>query len=439
MKKLIITGIAALLALCLHAQEFTNLFTAYRQHNCIVTDDSLIYVGCSRGINIYYMDGSFKTTVGADGEVYSAVRDHDGNIWFGVFAYTHGTKGGGLIKYDGSSWEFIPVNNNFVYTGITSITCDRNNNIWASINPGDSQNLSKVSKFNGTNWIDYTSFSDTIEINIAEEIVCDTNNTIFIGVSSNSIESYYNIISISESDTVLYNNSNSGTTVLCKHSSLVDKQNRVWFGGCFGRINSFENGAWTVHDNNSVFNNKSFSVIFQDFQDRMILATESKLFTEGEIEWEVNTFLDEHSLSSVSDINSDSEEKIWLVGNFDYGDAREGCLIKPVADTFQFLHPQSHIGFPREIAFSGNNIWFGKNAYLSSFNGVIWNNIFTTQHLCSEITTAVCTDIDGTLCTGHQLHYINKLRGILPNKFFNFAERILLAYNVLLNITIAFG
>ncbi|MDD3686889.1 MAG: T9SS type A sorting domain-containing protein [Bacteroidales bacterium] len=400
MKKLFITGIAALLALCLHAQEFTNLYTAYRQHKCIVADDSLIYVGCSKAINIYHYDGSYKTSVAVDGDVYSAVRDNNGHLWFGVFAYSNSTIGGGIIKYDGYSWEFIPVNNNFVYTGITSITCDHDNNIWACIVPYDGQNPARISKYNGTHWIDYTTFNDTLILVGVDEIVCDTNNVIFAGTKFDNVPGLSEIIAISATDTTIFDYINYNYTIACKHSSLVDRQNRVWFGGCYGHINSFDNGMWTVHDDYATFNNGSFSAIYQDFQDRMILATGSKLFTEGEIDWEVNTYLEEHSLAAVSDIKADSEQQVWLVGNFDSGDAREGCLIKPIADTFQLLHPQSHIGYPREIAFSEDNIWLGKSAYLSHFDGEIWNNNFTSENLCSEITTAICTDINGNLWYG---------------------------------------
>jgi ligand-binding sensor domain-containing protein len=400
MKKLFITGITALIALCLHAQEFTNLYTAYRQHNCIVADDSLIYVGSSKAINIYHYDGSYKTSVAVDGEVHSAVRDHDGSLWFGVFAYSNSTIGGGVIKYDGYSWEFIPVNDNVIYSYVTSINCDKNNNIWVCIAPVHSQNLVKVSKYDGSQWFDYSVFGDTIVLDDAMEIVCDTNNIVYVGVKSNNIVGDYGVIAISSTDTLIYNSANSEMTVRCKHSSLLDRQNRVWYGGCYGHVNSFENGLWTVHDNNTIFNNASFSAIFQDFQNRIWLSSGSKIFVEDETTWSVNNFLSEHLVTSVSDIVSDYDQQIWLSANFSNEDMREGCLVKPVADTFELLYAKSHIGFPREIAFHEDKIWLGKSAYLSHFDGAIWNNTFTTENLCSENTTSVCTDINGNLWYG---------------------------------------
>lgn len=416
MKKLIITAIATLIVLNINAQEFTNLYTAYRQHNCLVADDSLIYVGCSKAINIYHYDGSYKTSVAVDGEVYSAVRDNNGHLWFGVFAYSNSTIGGGIIKYDGYSWEFIPVNDNLFYSYVKSINCDKNNNIWACIAPVDGQSPVKISKYDGFQWFDYTVFGDTIVLDDAMEIVCDTNNIVYVGIQSNNIVGYDGVIAISSTDTLIYNSTNSDMTVSCKHSSLLDRQNRVWYGGCSGHINSFENGLWTVHDDNTVFNNASFSAIFQHINNRMWLVSGSKIFIEGETDWTVNDFLGEQSILSVTEIISDLDEKIWLSGNFDSEDVRRGCLIKPVAETFELLYALTHIGFPHEIAFHEDKIWLGKSAYLSYFDGETWNNNFTSDNLCAENTTAICTDINGNLWYGTENGLYKQTSNQLPEQ-----------------------
>ncbi|MDD3740807.1 MAG: two-component regulator propeller domain-containing protein, partial [Bacteroidales bacterium] len=246
MKNILLSILALLLTISVGAQEFTNFYTAYREHLCIVTDDSLIYVGCPNAINIYYRDGSYKTSIGVGGVVYSAVRDNNGNLWFGSCGYNN-NNGGCLIKHDGSSWEIIPLIDSFVYSDITSITCDRDNNIWVAVNANSGLDAAKISKFDGSTWYDYTTFNDTLVLVGVDKIVCDTNNVIFAGTKFDNVPGLFEIIAISETDTTIFDYINYNYTVACKHSSLVDRQNRVWFGGCFGHINSFENGVWTVH------------------------------------------------------------------------------------------------------------------------------------------------------------------------------------------------
>lgn len=407
MKKQVFTLLALLLTIASTAQDFTNYYTGYAPHHTIITDDSLIYVGCERAINIYHKDGRYKTTIGVNGRIFSATKDNSGNLWFGLFSYTSGTQGGGVIKYDGNLWEFIPINDNSIYSGVISIACDKNDNIWTCIAPVNSLDHARISKYDGSQWYDYSVFSDSIVLNGVSVIVCDTNNIIYAGINYG----HQGIIAISSTDTVIYDYTNSPMTLLCKHSSLVDRQNRVWFGGCFGRINSFENGLWTVHDNNDVFGNGSFSAIFQDINNHMWLTCSAKIFIEGETDWTENDYLVEQSISYVTGIVSDSDEQIWLTGNFDDGDAREGCLIKPVADTFELFYPQTHIGYPREIAFSNNKIWLGKSAYLSFFDDEKWNNTFIAENMCSEYTTSICTDSYGDLWYGTQSGLFKQTEG----------------------------
>lgn len=398
MKNILLSILALLLTISVGAQDFTNFYTAYRAHYCIVTDDSLIYVGCPNAINIYYRDGSYKTSVGVGGVVYSAVRDNNGNLWFGVCSYDNAI-GGALIKHDGYSWEIIPLIDSSIYSDITSIACDRNNNIWVAVNASSGQDAAKICKYDGTQWNDYSIFGDSLYLNEVDKIVCDSNNVIYAGVKSNCVTSYYNVITISETDTILYNGTNSAMTLACKHSSYVDRQNRVWFGGCFGHINSFENGLWTVHDDNSVFNNSSFTAIFQDNQFRMWLATGPNIFIQNDTGWTTNDYLVEQSIYAVNEITSDSEEQIWLASYFDYDDIRGGCLIKQVADSFELMYQKTHIGYPHEIAFNEDKIWLGK-PHLSFFDGEIWYNSFTTDNISSDITTSVCTDSNGDLWYG---------------------------------------
>ncbi len=411
MKKQIFTLLALLLTIAVTAQDFTNFYTAYRAHNAIVTDDSLIYAGCSNAINIYHKDGQYKTSIGTDGEVYSATRDNSGNLWFSVNAHTNETNGGGIIKYDGLSWKFIPVNDNFVYMGVNSITCDKNNNIWICNATPYNTNPARISKYDGIQWTDYSVFADTLVSYYADQIVCDSNNIIYAGIQSDNIAGIFGVIAISETDSILYNYTNSGITVDCKHASCVDRQNRVWFGGCYGHINSFENGNWIVYDDYNIFGSKSFSAIYQDTTGYMWLGTEGKIFIQNDTGWIVNNSLEQQSVFTITEIVSDAEENVWLAGNFDYDDIRRGCLIKPVADTFKLLYPQSHIGYPREIAFKNNKIWLGKGAYLSFFDGEKWNNTFSAENMCPEYTTSICTDSYGDLWYGTQSGLFKQTEG----------------------------
>ncbi len=84
------------------------------------------YTGSFRGFTIY--DGLNWESYHSEenpGSTYilAAAEDHDNNIWLGT--------GGGLIKYDGTSWVLFDSENSGLPTdAVHAVTVDRNGNVW---------------------------------------------------------------------------------------------------------------------------------------------------------------------------------------------------------------------------------------------------------------------------------------------------------------------
>jgi ligand-binding sensor domain-containing protein len=73
--------------------------------------------------------------------IYNMKVDSTGNIWF-----IRGSLGGGIYKFDGTSWiNYNTSNSPIPSNGIWGITVDRTNNMWFSCSVG-------LIKFDGTNW-----------------------------------------------------------------------------------------------------------------------------------------------------------------------------------------------------------------------------------------------------------------------------------------------
>jgi hypothetical protein len=405
MKNILLSILALLLTISVGAQEFTNYYSGYRSNYSVNADDSLVYAGCKNAINVFYKNGDFKEIIPIDGSVFSSVKDKTGNIWFAVCGI-QSSQSGGVIKYDGENWDFIPVDNGFVERGVTSITCDTNNNIWVTITPINSNSNGIIAKYNGIEWANYSTFGDTLTLDYAEQIVCDSNNIIYAGIMGG-------IIAISETDTIIYSNDNSGIIVSCTHSSYIDRNNNVWFGGHDYKPQVFNGENW--HQESEVPGG-GFYAIFQDTSEMMWFGTGHGLHVQNDTGY-VSYFKGEDiAFDYFHDIESDNENNIWMA-TFDNSyedDVRQGCLTKFDEDGFHNYFPNTHIGRPKQISFFNNKVFTYNYSPLSVFDGSSWNIDITENELYNYGVYAVCLDNSGNtwLGTTNGLYKINNNESI---------------------------
>ncbi len=382
MKKQVFTLFLVLISLMSSAQEFTNYYSGYLKNHSVITDDSLVYAGCNKAINIYYKDRTFKEIKPVNGYVYSSTKDALGKLYFAVSALNE-SEDAGIITYDGETWDFIPVTTGYTTQELLTTTFDLDNNLWVGINPLNYSSTSIIAKYNGTEWINYSTIGDSIIISDPSDIVCDTNNIIYAGTD-------YGVIAISATDTSIYTSSNSELSIGCIHGSYVDKDNNIWFGGHSHKPNYFDGEEWHL---DSLAPGDGYYSIFQDPTGYMWFGANG-LHVQNDTGYVSYTDGNIIEFNGISNIIHDSQNNIWIATQ-DNEDARQGCLVKYDEDGFHNCFPNTHIGTPREIAFPNNDILLGTNAPLSYYNGLNWSIDILPESFDNITIRSICTDVLG--------------------------------------------
>ena len=107
----------------------------------LIVENNAYWVGTEFGVEKRNLNGSlislYTTSNGlADNYVISSATDSQGNKWFG-------TNGGGVSKFDGTSWTNYNTSNGLADNYVFAIAVDQQGNKWFATNNG-------VSKLNAT-------------------------------------------------------------------------------------------------------------------------------------------------------------------------------------------------------------------------------------------------------------------------------------------------
>ncbi len=391
MKKQILITLLIAFTLGCFSQEFENYYSGYCEFYSLHTNDSLIFVGGERKINIFHIDGTYKTTKYVTGDVYSITEDSQGNIYFAVYS---DIDRGAVLIFDGTNWETITSEEGLPHNKVFKLACDNNDNIWVTFGGGVNVDI-PISKYDGSEWHNITNINDTLPIQIADEIVVDSNNTVFIGFNYSG-----SILAISDIDTIVYSYSNSDINLTSRHSSFVDSNNHVWFGGSNNRLNRFDGTQWHHEAQDTIFDQEFFYAIGQDNMGYMLLGTPYGLFRDTNEGWVKHT--DENGLlfEYVMDIDKDSEGNNWFATfSFNTSDMRSGCLTKMTDSSFEHFFPNTYIGIPKNISFAENRLFtFGKApypSYLSAFDGETWDIDISNNGFNNNSIIGAQTDLLG--------------------------------------------
>ncbi|MBN2779166.1 MAG: hypothetical protein JXR36_16150, partial [Bacteroidales bacterium] len=386
-----------------NAQTWTNYHDGYKKNYCLAMTDSLIFVGCDRLINVYSTEGVYKYSKRTDGDVYSSSIDNEGNIWF--------SNKFNLLKFDGENWStYRPDISEDMEC--STVTCDKSNNIWATFSSYSTDDAC-VSKFDGINWQNYSTFGDTITITNANQIVIDTNNVVYIGIDVDGNNWFYGIVRISATDTTIFHYGNSDCSIAWQHSSYLDKNNNVWFGGGYNDLLRYDGTDWFREGDDAELHNKSFYAIFMDTADNLWLGTPTGLFVKNEDSWIEYNEENELELDYIWDIKSDEDNNIWMAAspnpNYSGSDANNGCLIKYNETGFTHYYPNTFRGEPQKIVFRNDEIWVKSGDAVSIFKDGAWhiNEIDETIPYSNINDMVVDSDNNIWLATSDALYKIN--------------------------------
>jgi len=171
--------------------SFTDTYN-YKNVESIAKDNSG-NIWCGTNIGAYKFDGSSWTSYtkentggGLCGNYVKTIAvDPSGNIWFGCEDKDPATGywiGGGLSKFNGSSWTNYTPSNSNLKTGYISSIAFRNNEVWVGTGfCGQVSDNLGLYKFDGTTWTNYYNDNNTFPGTCVNDLVVDKNGNLWIG------------------------------------------------------------------------------------------------------------------------------------------------------------------------------------------------------------------------------------------------------------------
>lgn len=215
-----------------------------------------IYIGCGPGPasigqgNYVYNILSLVTPIGAstllgDNGIFSVISDTKHNLYAaGAFSISTGSPG--VVKWDGKKWNELGsgANSLNVYGNrkqgyISSMVSDSIDNIYAAGNFTNSMGKYYVAKWDGKNWSELGSGSNSLNLNgTIRSMTIDKNGNIYVaGSFTNSKGKYYvakwnNTTWIELGDST--NSLNANSHIFCLN---VDNKGNLYCGGGFTNSN----------------------------------------------------------------------------------------------------------------------------------------------------------------------------------------------------------
>ncbi len=173
--------------------SFTDNYNYYGVE--AVAKDNAGNIWCGTRIGLYKYNGSSWTTYTKENTsgglcgnyVRSIAVDASGNVWFGCEDKDPVTGyfiGGGLSKFNGSTWTSYTPSNSNLKTGYISAIAFRNNDVWVGTGfCGQVSDNKGLYKFDGTTWTSYVNDNNTFPGTCVNDLVVDKNNNLWIGSS----------------------------------------------------------------------------------------------------------------------------------------------------------------------------------------------------------------------------------------------------------------
>jgi PKD repeat protein len=280
------------------------------------------------GERIFFIKGIFPSNVG----VVAIAIDSQDNKWFG-------TNGGGVSKFDGSTWTTYTTLNGLVGNSVYAIAVDGQGNKWFGTNNG-------ISKFDGTTWTTYkgpnnmanmvssiaiarqgiewfgTSADGVFEFDGAKWTTYETMDGLAdVGVNAVAIDSQSNKWFGTHSGVSMFDGTawttyttDNGLATNSVNAIAIDGQGNKWFGfGTYGGgVSRFDGSAWTTYTTtNGLANNDVFAIAI-DGQGTKWFATSSGVSKLEGAAWSTYTTADGLSNNNVSSVAIDKQGNKWF-------------------------------------------------------------------------------------------------------------------------------
>ena len=396
-----------------------------------VDDNNVKWIGTDSGLQSF--DGTtWKEHIRPDYKYKDSITsidiDGSGNIWVATMpglvsgANVYPDETGNILRYDGSSWTELPVNEllQLPVTGCQHIRVDGDGTPWfvTRNNSMDSlllysYNGSKLSRYVVDGPLSYWFY----------DICVDRNNVKWFatsyGIGSFDGQSWKNYLFVLAKDEYRYETYNGETYYNPKYSTstnnilsiVEDLDGILWIATEFG-IRSFDGTSWKLYSevNTDVIPNSSSSFSFAGIDGNNVKYFVNRggivITYDGE-KWEQNTWLRDNknsvSFSSTGPSSSfaiDGDNNLWFItpktAIFRF-DGSEWTKYSPETTGAQ--------GFGLSCAIDRNNVkWFGTDKGLYSFDGKEWKTHTNVVTDGGGITTIVVDEANILwLLSGSQL------------------------------------
>jgi len=243
--------------------------------------------------------------------------DTPGNLWIG-------TRDGGLVKFDGTSWTVYNTDNSGLLDNqVVALADDGQGNMWIGTEGG-------LAKFDGENWTVYTTDNSELPYNAVHELAFDPQGTLWIGIGTFQGSGSGGLAKFNGESWTVYNTDNSDLPDNHIISLAFDAQGDLWIGTAGRGVAKFDGENWTVYDS-------------------------------------VNSELPGDDVPSLA---FDAPGNLWLGTN-------GGGLAKFDGENWT-VHNKDNSGMPSNIVYDGlaidgqGNKWIGTGGGLTKFDGENW-------------------------------------------------------------------
>lgn len=216
-------------------------------------------------------------------QIYAIAIDAQGNIWVG-------TGGGGVSKFDGSSWtSYTKQANGLPSDNVNALAIDSKGVIWIGTSIG-------VSKFDGTSWVNYSAGG------YARALIIDKQDNIWVGTDKGGVTKFDGTTWTS------YNKTTIGLVSNEVKSLAMDNQNNLWVGTVLG-VSKYDGTKLTTYQEKDGLTMNYVGSIFIDKDENKWFGTSGGGVTKFN-----GTNFSNFGLANetINAINADAQGNMWF-------------------------------------------------------------------------------------------------------------------------------
>lgn len=338
--------------------------------NSIVRDvfhaqDGRIWITTTKGISIWngknweYLTTATNNIASPLDNIYDIKVDSKGVMWF---------TGGGLMKYDGTTWTKYDVSKGFIYGGILDIAIDKDDNIWLATTTG-------AVHFDGNKWTLFTT-NDGLPGNYITCVDIDKKGNVWAGTGSSY---FYGVAKYNGSSWTKYQSTNSG--LLHNKTTEIEPapNGDVWIATENG-ISVFDGTNWTSHVNTlskEIIPGEINDIVF-DNQGNGWLSTSGGVVKYDGTQWKTydKSNVSQFAVSSSSSIAVTPNGYVWA--GFNYYDMGVAKFNGEEWSHYNYENTQNGLysNDVEELAEDENGkIWIATRNGISAIKDGHWDNI----------------------------------------------------------------